>query len=88
MNVKIVTDDKLLEKIDKVKNHLGIDVNNYSTAIGLICDATLDDLELKEKYMEVMEKLFNLLMNSNSESFIMTSEVLKEGMMVYKNIIG
>ena len=86
MNVRIVTDDTLLDKIDEVKNRLGIKVNKYSTAIGMICDVVLADLELKKKYTEAMENLFSLLQESNSGSVDMSSESVKEGLLVYQSI--
>jgi len=85
MNVKILTDDKLLDKIDEVKKRIGIDVSKYSTAIDLICDSVLDDLELKEKYLNAMEYLFTECSSGGSD---ISSDAMKDCIMVYKSITG
>ena len=88
MTVRIVTDTSVLDKIDEVKRRLGIEVAEYSTAIGMICDVVLDDLELKEKYVNAMECLFNSLMELNSGNVDVSSDLMKECMTVYQSIAG
>ena len=88
MTIRIVTDTSVLDKVDEVKKRLGIEVAEYSTAIGMICDVVLDDLELKEKYVNVMECLFSSLMERDSGNVDVSSDLMKECMTVYQSIAG
>ena len=88
MTVRIVTDTSVLDKIDEVKKRFGIEVAEYSTAIGMICDVVLDDLELKEKYVNAMECLFTSLMERDSGNVDVSSDLMKECMTVYQSIAG
>jgi len=66
MNVRIVSNDAILDKIDAVKKILGIDVKDYSSAIRMICDQVLDLLEVIEDLQDFNNDLLDLVFSNIS----------------------
>ena len=86
MVTRFVTEEKVLDKIDEVKKKLGIEVSNYSSAMEAICNFALEELELRKKYEENLECMFNLLMEYRSDLVYSNGLVLKEFLQTYKTI--
>jgi len=66
MNVRIVSNDNILDKIDVVKEILGIDVKDYSSAIGMICDQVIELLEVVEDLHDFNNDLLDLVFSNIS----------------------
>jgi len=66
VNVRIVSNDNILDKIDVVKEILGIDVKDYSSSIGMICDQVIELLEVVEDLHDFNNDLLDLVFSNIS----------------------
>ena len=70
-----------MEDIPKEKR-----LKNYSSAMEKICDFVLEELELRKKYEENLECMFNLLMEYRSDIVYTDSPEVTECLQTYKTI--